>query len=466
MNIVTIPQLLFTAINQTDYKRKENLFLIIDLIYKKYSSVKYDEFERFNAYAEIPLFYFKSFIPKNSYLQEDIEFLINNNYIKRCNFYKYGPDPKSKKYKINPEFLSDTTDYQIQNKKMNERLDNEKRKKRRIKVENQKFQQSHYFKSLKIDYPKAKQAIMDRSKVEIKNIFDEMNINLNDDEIIKILNKKSTLSINGVDEAILTKIHNILHKHTLFNNQINSIRCGWLYFKRNKINDRLDTNLTCLPAFLRQYIICEEKLFSLDITNSQPFFLYAHLKNIGLDKHNDVKDFGLLCVSGKIYEFIQTKWLEFGIFRTREQAKVILFKIFYSKVGSHQKIKDYFGSFFPTIMEYIDTVNAVQNNVLAIQMQKMESSDVLDKIVPRINEKGIQCLTIHDSFICKESEVEIITECFNRTILELTGLVPQLKVEPLINDNYYTELITSYQDFDSIEEIFEEHIPTNYNEVA
>jgi hypothetical protein len=51
------------------------------------------------------------------------------------------------------------------------------------------------------------------------------------------------------------------------------------YFKRNKTNNRLDTNITNLPKVLRRFILTPN-LVSIDLKNSQPFILSLTLIHI------------------------------------------------------------------------------------------------------------------------------------------------------------------------------------------
>lgn len=126
-----------------------------------------------------------------------------------------------------------------------------------------------------------------------------------------------------------------MHRYMIYTTRINAINDGFLFFKRNNTNGRLNTNLTSLPSFLRPFLISSEKLMHLDIKNSQPYFLYTCIKdNQDIDKE-ELDRFGKLVVDGTLYEFLTVEYKkQTGYNRTRMQMKKALYKIFFSKVKS------------------------------------------------------------------------------------------------------------------------------------
>jgi hypothetical protein len=49
--------------------------------------------------------------------------------------------------------------------------------------------------------------------------------------------------------------------------------------------------------------------------------------------------------------------------------------------------------------------------------------------MPLLEEKGIRPFTIHDSFVCKESETKTIEEVFTKKLIELYGIAPSLHLD-------------------------------------
>ena len=231
-----------------------------------------------------------------------------------------------------------------------------------------------------------------------------------------------------------------MHRYMVHNMRLDAINDGFLFFKRNNTNGRLDSNLTSLPSYLRPYIISNEKLVSLDIKNSQPFFLYALIKDNPAINPEELKLYGELVISG-LYEEMANKYLElYGYVRTREQMKSLIYRIFFSKVESFPKQKAFFASMFPSIMAYINQTNAVDNSALAIKLQKMESNAVLDIVMPLLQEEGIIPFTIHDSFICVESEAERIREVFVTKLTEMFGVAPTLHMDYVVPEMEVEEM--------------------------
>jgi hypothetical protein len=106
--------------------------------------------------------------------------------------------------------------------------------------------------------------------------------------------------------------------------------------------------------------------------------------------------------------------------------KLMLCKIFYSRNESYPAYKSFFENLFPTIMRFIRETNEKEHKTLAIQLQTMESFTVLDKVMVELQSIGIKPFTIHDGFICKESQAETIKAVFYQQVNELYGVAPSL----------------------------------------
>ncbi|RTY65547.1 hypothetical protein [Flavobacterium sp. LB2P53] len=425
-----IPSLIKDELDQLTHPRKDNLYTIIDLINRKEIYYKSD-LQRTYGYTEIALAQFKELLPTSNNLNEDIQFLIDNNFIRRNNFYTIGA--KCKSYKISSEYLGKTIGIKIQNININKRIAKQIEKNKRMKVKSLEFAKSEYYKTFKVDIDGANKAILNKTIQEFKNLCLSLEFILSEKQMRDIIDCKKE-SLKNRMLIIIRKegkeLHDILHRYMIYSTRINAINDGFLFFKRNKTNGRLDSNLTSLPSFLRPFIISNEPLMNVDIKNSQPYFLYTLIQNkpeIDTEELSKYKD---LVIDGTIYEFLVKKYKIYtGIERTRNQMKEMLFKVYYSKNSSFEKLKQFFGWQFPSIMAYINKTNSVEHNTLSIQLQTIESYSILDVIMPLLEEKGIRPFTIHDSFVCKESETKTIEEVFTKKLIELYGIAPSLHLD-------------------------------------
>ena len=425
-----VPSALYGIIKTSDYPRKDNLYLIIDLIQRKEIYYKTDLQKKY-GFAEIPMSTFKQLLPANDNLQKDMNYLVENGFIRRNEFYVKGIIPKS--YKIPSEYLGNSIKVKILNKNINKRIHNQILAYQNQKAKNLEFAQTEYFKNFKIDINGAFKAIIEKTLEELKALSIKSSVKLTDQELLDIMMCRNEYKLNRLKLFMLSnnELDNILHRYMSYNTRVNAINDGYLFFKRNETNGRLDTNLTSLPSFLRPYIKSPELLMSIDIKNSQPYFLYTQLiKQTAVEKV-ELDKYGKMVLSGTLYDFLLEEYNESNrkTWLTKKEMKVILFKIFYSKTASFKKYKEFFGSHFPTIMRFINKENTSKNNALAIKLTNIESHAILDVIMQELNKQGLKPYTIHDSFVCQESEVARIESIVKNKLIEIHGYAPSLRVE-------------------------------------
>jgi hypothetical protein len=443
-----IPILVKEKLDKLNYNRIDDLYVIIDLIHRKEIYFKSDYQDKY-GYTEIALSQFKELIPSSNQLNNGIQFLIDNHLIKRNEYYVIGA--KAKSYKIPREFLGRCVPVVIQDKNINKRIAAQIIKYKKSKAKNLEFAQTDYFKTFRIDIEKANKEILTKTKEAIKSLSYRLNINLSDNDIISIINCDKGHETKRMLMLLVDKnkeLESIMHRYMIYTTRINAINDGFLFFKRNNTNGRLDTNLTSLPSFLRPFLISSEKLMHLDIKNSQPYFLYTCIKDNQAINKEELDRFGKLVVDGTLYEFLTVEYKkQTGYNRTRMQMKKALYKIFFSKVKSFGHLKAFFGGYFPTVMQYVNDINKQCNSTLAKLLQSKESYTVLDVIMPLLDKQGIRPYTIHDSFVCKESEAMQLKEIFTTKLTQLYGIAPALHLDYLIP----TELLEddTITDFDT-----------------
>lgn len=430
-----IPKALKIELDKFDYPRKDNLYTIIDLIHRKEIYFKNDAQKRY-GFSEIPISQFKELIPTSNNLDVDIKFLIDNKFIIRNE--RYMPGGFSKSYKIASEYLGNEIAIKIQNKNINQRIWKQIQSSKRKRVKNMEFAKTEYFKNFKIDYSGAKLAIYEKAEKEIFELCAEIKIPIQKHQINEIINCEP---ISNKIKYVMLKtkkgdeLHNIIHRYMVYNTRLNAINDGFLFFKRNKTNGRLDSNLTSLPSFLRPFIQSNERLMNIDIKNSQPYFLFTLIRNNPTIDEEELSRYMELVINGTLYDYLKDEYNNrYNKLLDRDQMKKMLFKIYYSKTTSFKAYKDFFASIFPNIMQYINNENEVFHNTLSVRLQTTESFAVLDTIMLMLEAIGIRPYTIHDSFVCKESEANQIIETIKNKFVELFGYAPAL------HSNYIDEI--------------------------
>lgn len=428
-----VPILVKESLDSSEYKRKDDLYCIIDLIYRKQINYK-TELQKIYGYVEISRKVFKNLIPNDTNLSNGLNFLIESKILLINKHYQPGVFCKS--YKIAPDFLSKKVAVTISDKNINKRIDVMQIDSKKFFDKQLEFSQTNYFSTFKIDYKSAYNFIYKEAFTAIKLLSINSNVSLTDEEVINFLECKGNYKYNRARLLNYnSELHNIIHR---FMNQHFKILCidkGYLYFRRNDTNGRLDTNLTNLPTVLRQFLISDETLYNIDIKNSQPFFLFALLYQENAISVEELSKYARLVVEGTFYEYLAAEYEKFtGKPKTRKDAKALLFKIFFSKTTSFVKIKEFFGGLFPEIMEYINENNRVSNSTVANKLSTIESTTIVSVVLPALGEQGIKPFTIHDSFVCKESEIEAIIDTFNDKVISMYGIAPNLHVKTLLED--------------------------------
>lgn len=250
-------------------------------------------------------------------------------------------------------------------------------------------------------------------------------------------------------------------------------------FHRNTTNKRLDTNLTSLCSDLRQFI--KGDLVSIDLKNSQPFFLGQLINTIDKYTHEDIKippyigkfsysnilqTFGKRAID-RIHKIRQSDEIGFlanlSLFNNavlkgrlydeftdlfdgnsnRDIAKENMFKLLFSRNENYKngrrfiqfkKEKEAFASVYPAIAKTVEILKHKNHALLAIYLQKMESFVFIDCIAKRLVEEDIVPLTIHDSIIVKSNQVQKTIQIVKDEFLKTFGVTPSFHVKPLKNN--------------------------------
>jgi hypothetical protein len=193
---------------------------------------------------------------------------------------------------------------------------------------------------------------------------------------------------------------------------INKMNAKKFRFGINTTNNRLDHNLTNMPTELVDEICRDNNLIQLDLSNSQ-FALLCMLLNTELDT-DDFKAFRELAISGQLYESMMNK---LGL-ESRDEAKTAMFELLFSSQSMKSEGKTKLRELYPSVIDWIDqykTENGYQ--AFSVMLQLKESEIFVEKLWKTIKEKGLFCLSRHDSLIYKkenQNEIEaLVTEYFN-----------------------------------------------------
>ncbi|WP_299711531.1 hypothetical protein [uncultured Tenacibaculum sp.] len=201
-----------------------------------------------------------------------------------------------------------------------------------------------------------------------------------------------------------------------------------IYFKRNKTNERIDTNLTNLSSDLRQFIVGYEDMVYLDLKNAQPvlfnIILKEHLINATEDLKKEIDQYFKNTINGNWYEHLQELYNT-----TREESKNLWMKIAYSKNKSYKDDKKVFKDAYPNIYKIIESYKTKDHSDLAIKLQKIESDIFIDKICRKLVEKEIIPFTIHDAVIVKKEHKEITLKIMESVFKDALGELPSIKEE-------------------------------------
>lgn len=189
---------------------------------------------------------------------------------------------------------------------------------------------------------------------------------------------------------------------------IDRIEKKYWYADRNDTNNRLDSNITNLCGDLMDEIIHDNNLVQFDLANSQ-FAILCHILKTKdeIKDTDDFKRFKELSEPGELYTCIEKELA----CNTKKEAKVMLFELLFSSEKNKSQNKKKVVSLFPSVCKWIDDYKRQYGyEQFPIMLQKEESKMFIDDIWYSLKEKGLFCLTKHDSVIIKkENEEEVET---------------------------------------------------------
>jgi len=150
----------------------------------------------------------------------------------------------------------------------------------------------------------------------------------------------------------------------------------------------------------------------------------------------DIDVFVKLVLDGDIYKHIET---HIDSVSTREGAKELFFKVFYSKTRSRFKEKQKLLELFPSVFSILESFKTYSHNLpwhneakphaaLPVMLQYIESLIIIDSVCKRIGEEfpDTPIFTIHDSILTVEGEEDKIKTIIEETFQKLVGSIPKI----------------------------------------
>ena len=432
-----IPERVYEKIKTLNFKNKDHLYVVCDMIYR--SSI-YKKTDNYDGFQDIPSYYFENII-KN--YKEYVTYLIDNQIIECDNVYSKQAG-KSLGYKYNDEYVSILMDVFIDKLTLKKRIINNKNKRNDEVKRKLKTYKDNYLNNFKIDYDSAID-YLNNSYQEALNVLKQSKMGLNwvkpnpSTLIYSLLCSPKVPGRPQVLDLEDPKIEKrMINRYNSYYIALSSINDNELFFRKNKTNGRIDTNLTNLKSQFKRFIKYDGNLYQIDIKNSQPFILSLYLnllltnnpltneQKIELEKYSKWTSKGIY-----YEEFTKTYFNKTGKVLSRKDIKNIMFCIFFSKNGSYTPQKKIFKSIFPFILSTIEKMKENKHNEFAIKLQKIESEICIDIICQELDNEDIKYWTIHDAYLVDEKQIDKVTNIIKEQFKLKWGVSPELKIEKI-----------------------------------
>ena len=173
---------------------------------------------------------------------------------------------------------------------------------------------------------------------------------------------------------------------------------------------RMHTNITVLKRDIRKRFLQldGQHVLEIDITNSQPFFLFLHMSKAGFTDW-DGFDHDVL------NEIVYDRMLHEGGFASRDAAKEAMYKVLFGR-NPQDKANKAFRRMYPSVWARIVAMKAEarSHRFVAHTLQRLESAFIYNTVVARIMEElpDAKLLTVHDSVLCTPEYYERVKTIF------------------------------------------------------
>lgn len=205
---------------------------------------------------------------------------------------------------------------------------------------------------------------------------------------------------------------------------------GIYFVHRNQTNNRLDSNITNLCELLVNQIMIDNNLCSIDLSNSQFAIFCYNYEQEDNPLTLDFLNFKQLAVNGKLYDEVK----ELLNLENRKEAKSLMFELFFSSHRYNPTKKKELKKYFPTVVAFIDKYKKEHgDNMFSIMLQQKEADIFIDNIYQRIKERGMFCLTKHDSVIVRQHHLSVVKKIIEEYFEEINfkGTLKLENTEPV-----------------------------------
>lgn len=246
-------------------------------------------------------------------------------------------------------------------------------------------------------------------------------------------------------------------------------------FARNNINfsvdetaGRLHTPITQLKSELRKFLRVDgEILYSVDISNSQPFLLQSlldvklfescsmaerikkvnpsvnieELKSLidSVSSKEDVVKFRQIVTSGSFYKEFGSLLKSCGELddvpdkELKENVKKIIFVTFFSRNTAIRKnsVIKIFERVFPNVYKIIRKIKIDKHNSFAIVLQNLEADIILNNVCKElnINNPEVPIFSLHDSVVTTGKYVRLVKSTIKKAVAKFLESEVSLKIE-------------------------------------
>ncbi|NBR10421.1 MAG: hypothetical protein EBT98_12375, partial [Opitutaceae bacterium] len=115
----------------------------------------------------------------------------------------------------------------------------------------------------------------------------------------------------------------------------------------------------------------------------------------------------------------------------RERLKKAIYsEVLFGRCYLSSKLWKGFQQLFPILAEIIAVSKSKDYRLLPIELQRLEASAMIGKVVPRLTTElpNIPFLTVHDSLLVPHQYASRCEEILKQVIADTTGLTPNLRI--------------------------------------
>ena len=322
------------------------------------------------------------------------------------------------------------------------------------------------------------------------------NLQIDFDLAIKLIEEEYELKKENKElwdyDYIKEKYKNPLYQRDHAIMSITRLRDKYYALKRDENVYRYHTVLTNMRSILRNAVTYNgKKLYTLDITNSQPYlstillssdylikcdqknqsvslsfdapqtafasFSNKNINKLSINQYNfkssdsyimlglfkeapmntDIQEYIKLAVGGRFYEELEQKYRDdLGItFSLRKDIKATVFQVLFTANNyfgcEKAKPKKLFAELFPEVYKILSDIKRTDKTVLPRLLQSIESYLIVDVICKRISQElpNAPIFTIHDSITTTEEYIEDVRKIMEEEFEKKIGKAPMINYE-------------------------------------